>query len=421
MKNKTFKLLLLLFIFMAFPIGVKADDTIKFSLSKSVDSVKSGGLFKVSVKTSNVSDKNTLYDYNLSITFDTNKLEYVGNEAGISNISHNNSTVTVTGKGGTIDSDIELASFDLKTLPGVSGNSNISLTVNSCKVNDDDAKCEDNSTNIKIDPLGTDASLSSLKIPNTTLSPAFSSDVTSYTASITDITELTVHATPTDGNAKVQITDNYKNLQKGENKISVVVVSEDGNNTKTYTINVNLTITPTAEELVKMDATLKNLDVTGQTINFVQTEKKYYLTVENDITELEVKATPNNEKAEVKVEGNKKLIVGKNTITITVTSEDKTKTENYQIIVTRNEQKKKISQTCPDKTSNREWIIFSASLLVTFTLGIVLGYLVCKKEILSKLFKRKKTVETPVEIETFSDTINLDDTVKEVKKEINKK
>ena len=47
-------------------------------------------------------------------------------------------------------------------------------------------------------------------------------------------------------------------------------------------------------------------------------------------------------------------------------------------------------------------------MFVTFTLGIVLGYFLCKKEILNKLFKKKNKKEVPEEIDTLSNTIELD-------------
>ena len=150
--------------------------------------------------------------------------------------------------------------------------------------------------------------------------------------------------------------------------------------------------------------------------------KKYYITVPYDTKKLTIKAVPTNEKAKVEIEGDKKLIVGKNTVKIIITSEDKEKTGNYQIIVTREEQEKEIVQTCPDETSTKEWIVFTICTLLTFTLGIILGYVLCKKDVLKKIFKRrKKKEETPVEVETLSDTIDLTDMVKDVNRKTTKK
>ena len=132
---------------------------------------------------------------------------------------------------------------------------------------------------------------------------------------------------------------------------------------------------------------------------------------------LEITATPENEAAQVQITGADKLVVGKNTVNILVTAEDGTTTKTYSILVTRLAENKKIVPTCPDTTSVKEWIIFSVGLFLTFTLGIVLGYILGKKDILSKIFKKKEVAEEAVEIQTLSDTIDLSDVVEEIKDE----
>ena len=179
-----------------------------------------------------------------------------------------------------------------------------------------------------------------------------------------------------------------------------------------YSVVVTLNLTPTEAELLKASAKLKSLVIKGQKLDFDPDEKKYYLTVPYTVKKLVLTPTAENPKAKVEVDGEKKLIVGKNTVKVTVVSEDKTKIENYQIIVTREDQEKEIVQTCPDEVSTKEWIIFSLAMLFTFTLGIVLGYFLCKKDIFTKIFTKKEKKEEPVEIETLSDTIDLSNTVK---------
>ena len=120
------------------------------------------------------------------------------------------------------------------------------------------------------------------------------------------------------------------------------------------------------------------------------------------------------------MEGNTTLKVGRNTINVVVTSEDNENKETYVLSVTREKQEKKVVQTCPDETSSREWIMFSVSMILTFTLGIVLGYFVCKKEILKKIFKKKNKKETPEAIDTLSDTIEVE-TLKKTKNNEKKK
>ncbi len=421
MRNKTLKLLLFMFIFLALPVSIKAD--VKFSLTKSDDNLKPGNTFTVTVKAEGATQDDTISGYQLTVTYDTNRLQYAeGASSSLSDISANGSTIYINSKNWaevSQNSDFEVGKFNMRIPDGApSGSGNITLSVADCKFDGEtnNDKCSTNSTSVTVAPYGTDASLSSLRIPNTTLKPAFSSDNTSYTATIKDITELSVNATTTDPNAKIQITDNYKKLQKGENKVEIVVTSEDGNNQRVYTVVVTLEMTPTDEELMKANTKLKKLEIKNYSIEFDQDEKKYYLTVPYKTTSLNITALAVNEKAKVKIDGNKKLIVGKNTVKITVTSEDTKNTGTYQILVTRKEQDKAITKTCPDTVSVREWIIFTVSMLVTFTLGIILGYLLCKKDVLKKIFKKKEKVEIPVEVETMSDTIDLSDTVKEIKK-----
>ena len=419
--NKGFfkKLMLFIFLFMLVPINSKA---LTFKLTKSADNLKPGGAVTVIVNGEAGAD--TVTKYNLSVNFDASRLEYAGGaQAANATVSPGGTDVKITTKGPVASTgSFEVARFNFRVKAGApSGNAKLALS-GDCALSDGECSPTLNSSQITVVSLGTDASLSSLKIPNTTLKPSFNTNTTNYTATIQDITELTVNVVPTDSNSKITISDNYKSLQKGENKIDVVVTSEDGQNKKVYSIVVTLNLTPTDEELLKANATLKELTIKGEKIEFEADEKKYYITVPYEKKKLSITALPVNEKAKVEIDGNKKLIVGKNTVKITVTSEDKTKIETYQIIVTRLDEEKEIVQTCPDETSSREWIMFSVAMLFTFTLGIVLGYFLCRKEIIKKLFQKKEEKkEKPVEIETLSDTIDLSETVKKVKKKTKKK
>ena len=83
-----------------------------------------------------------------------------------------------------------------------------------------------------------DATLSSLTISPGELTPAFSADVTEYTAIVGgDVEKLTVSAPANDDKASVSVSGN-EGLQLGENTITCKVTAEDGETTKTYTILV---------------------------------------------------------------------------------------------------------------------------------------------------------------------------------------
>ena len=404
MKNKFLKVFLMIgMLFIGIGTAHAEDGNFTFKIG-GAENVKPGSEFTVDVSVDGPSTEYTLNGYDISISYDTAKLTLI--EGAPNN--------RISGSNLSLDSGQVLAT--LKFRANEAGNSTLKLTGNSILVNGDESTATFNSGTVSIRSLGSDSSLKSLKIPNTTLSPAFDKNKYNYTATVTDVTSVDIEAKPTDSNSSVSITPNASQLVKGENDISIVCKSETGKET-VYTIKVTLNLTPTEEELQALDASLKNLTVKGYKLDFTSNEKKYYLEVDYDVTKLTVNATPTNSKATVKISGDKKLVVGKNTIKLVVTSEDKTKTETYQIIVTRLDEEKEVVKTCPDQTSKKEWIVFTISMLLTFTLGIVLGYFLCRKEVFNKLFKKNKKEDVPVEIETLSDTIDLSSSVKQVKEE----
>ncbi len=82
-----------------------------------------------------------------------------------------------------------------------------------------------------------DAALASLTISPGTLSPAFSEDITDYTATVYgDTTSVAVSAPAKSSGASVSVSG-HENLQVGENAIVCTVTAENGT-TKTYTITV---------------------------------------------------------------------------------------------------------------------------------------------------------------------------------------
>ena len=399
------KLVLFAIIMIIFPKNVHA---LNFKVERSADTVKPGSEVTVYVKAEGVGN-DSLKEYNVSLAYDGTKLEYKSGTSDVATVTQGN-PIVITNGNGTISSDTTLATlvFGVKT-NSKAGDTNLTLTNSGLKTIAGEEKTATNTSSmIKVAALGSDATLSSLKIPNTTLSPKFDKNTLEYAADIKDITERTINAQATDSNAKIMISDNYKSLVKGENIVKISVTAENGTATKTYQIKVNLTMTPTEEEKIKANALLKKLSIEGYDIDFSSDQKKYTLTVPYKEKKVKVLAEAENENAPIEMEGTTSLKVGKNIIKILVTSEDGSTKETYTLTITREKQEKKIVQTCPDETSTREWIVFSVSMLLTFTLGIVLGYFVCKKEVLRKIFKKKNKKEKPQEIDTLSDTIELD-------------
>ena len=408
MKNKLLKVFLFLSLLFIGIGTANAADKFTFSISGAKD-VKPGDTFQVNVSVKGPNTVDTLTGYDISIDFDTKKLSLEGapsNQIVQDGISIGDTEET--------DKSYQLATLNFRVVDGASaGDTTLKLKLNAVKVNgESDDNSKTNSATVSIRSIGTDNTLKSLKIPNTVLTPEFNENIHDYKATVTDVTSIEVKAEPKDSHATVWTNGVDGNLQKGENDVVVACKSESGQENY-YTIKVTLNVTPTEAELKAADTTLSGLTIKGQKIEFTPTEKKYYISVDYETTKINVTATPTNPNAVVEITGNTKFVVGKsNIVKINVTSEDKTKTDTYQIVVTREEEKKEIVKTCPDETSNREWIIFTASLAVIFTLGIILGYVLGKKDVFGKLFKKKNKTEEAVEINTLSDTIDLSDTVK---------
>lgn len=373
---------------------------LQMKVEKSADSIKPGQDVTVNIKTSGVSDSSKLQSYTMNLAFDNTKLDIKSTSGNNISDVNNSNPIVIKKTGGELTSDTSIATIVFTAKQGAkSGDANLTLTSSECTPN-----CENpQSSMVKVVALSSDATLSSLKIPNATLSPKFDKNITEYTTTIQDITEITVNAIASDSNAKIMISDNYKNLQKGDNDIKITVTSEDGKATKTYLIKVKLKMTPTDEEILKASANLIDLKVQGYNIDFTKELKKYTLTVPYKVTKLKINAEAENKNATVEITGNNKFLVGRNAVKINVTSEDEQNKETYTLNVIRSKQKKKIVQTCPDTTSNREWIMFTICTLLTFTLGIVLGYYLSKKEVLKKIFKKKEEKDE----EKLSDTIEV--------------
>jgi hypothetical protein len=84
-----------------------------------------------------------------------------------------------------------------------------------------------------------DATLSSLSVTPGTLTPAFSSAITSYTVNVAnDVESITIAAVPKQDGATVAGDIGTKSLDVGDNSFTVTVTAPNGEDTKDYTIVV---------------------------------------------------------------------------------------------------------------------------------------------------------------------------------------
>ena len=234
MKKLAAGLLTFALMVMLLPAGVVVSFAASGKLSFSDPTASVGDQISVTMK---IAADAALGSSDVMLQYDADALEFV------SGTNSNGGAGSVRVIGSAEAADQKTFSFTLKFNALKAGTS--SITVKSQEVYDADSKAVTldhiGSSSVKINAADTsskDASLASLTISPGTLKPAFSADVTEYTAAVpSDVTSITVSAPAKDGGAKVAVSGN-DDLQDGENTITCTVTAEDGETTKTYTIMV---------------------------------------------------------------------------------------------------------------------------------------------------------------------------------------
>ena len=197
-------------------------------------------------------------------------------------------------------------------------------------------------------PPSSNANLSGLALSTGTLSPAFASGTTSYTAGV-PFNTVSLTVTPTVADATASVTVNGVGttsgnasgaiaLAVGNNTITTVVTAQDGT-TKTYTTTVT-------RSAASGNAQLSALSLSSGTLApaFASGTTNYTAGVSNATTSITVTLTLADATASVTVNGVSTasgnasgaiaLAVGANTITVTVTAQNGTPL-SYTITVTR--------------------------------------------------------------------------------------
>ncbi len=161
------------------------------------------------------------------------------------------------------------------------------------------------------------------------------SSVGTYTINLTgDITDGS-----TDLNTKIgkAVTVTVKAKQTNPSSTGGNSNSGSSSSGKTTTKKPTTTTKPTEEEKKSTDSTLSSLSIAEGAITpeFSKDVKEYAITVPNEVTKLNITATPTDSKAAVSVTEYEELKEGENTITISVTAEDGTTKTDYVIKATR--------------------------------------------------------------------------------------
>lgn len=199
----------------------------------------------------------------------------------------------------------------------VTGNGNYSLKVGDNKI-DIVVTSANNTKNIytinvtRKSPVS--AKLANLEVENYKLVPEYNQNTNDYVVTVNnEVTSLNLIVKTLDPNATYFVKGN-ENFVVGNNKVEIEVTSSDGKQTETYIINVNRQVSSNnyLSYILPSKGTLSP--------SFNKTTNNYTVTVENDITEINIDADTEDSNATMTGNGNYTLNVGENKVEIEVTS-----------------------------------------------------------------------------------------------------
>ena len=292
------------------PGTVRAGDTIAITFSAG------GGIYGGSGSVSFDESQLTLKDYSASVGGDW-KVEFSGNKF----VFYDNSMASPISGSKAIFKATFSVSKDLQ--PGT----NISVSVNNIKLSDGSSDTSLGSKTYSstiAPPLSGNCNLASLTVSNAAISPAFSADTTSYTASVPYSTDtLKVSAEAADSDAAVTVK-NTKLTAGSTTTVSITVKAANGT-TKTYSIKVKRAQDPNYTP--SSNTNLKQLEVKDFQLSpaFSPDVKQYYVWLPYEVDTLTLEADAADKKAEVKIGEGAALTAGKgNDIAVTVIAEDGT-------------------------------------------------------------------------------------------------
>lgn len=183
-------------------------------------------------------------------------------------------------------------------------------------------------------PKSTDNSLKSMTVSNATISPAFSADVTQYTASVPySVEKLEISAKANDSAAKVSVSS--PPLKPSGSTVATVTVTAENGAERVYTIVVEREQDP--NYVASDNCFLASIEVDGFLLSpvFRTDVTEYVVWLPYEVEEVTVTAKAAHSLATAKVSGGSALVAGQdNEITIVCKAEDGTE-RTYKVIAKR--------------------------------------------------------------------------------------
>lgn len=288
-----------------------------------------------------VSGKRTIKDNNVTLTFKINTGDYKEIKFTLFDENGNNGTVTKSYEINPGKKPVtEPATTTATTTPSKSNNANLKTL-----------EIKDEEDNVLV------------------FSPKFDPNVYEYNVEVEGkVKKVNVSATLEDSKSTMIISSNVnEELKPGENnKLVITVTAEDGTK-KAYNLNVK-------RGALNNDATLKSLKIKEvKDFKLKKDVYKYKVKVKENVKKLNISYEQNDENAEVKIEGNKKLKDG-SVIKIIVKAEDGTKKE-YKIEVSKEKEQK--IETSKYSAEKNPFIILGLSIIA---FGLIFGIIYVVKK-----------------------------------------
>lgn len=183
-------------------------------------------------------------------------------------------------------------------------------------------------------PKSTDNTLKSLSASNATISPAFSSDVTRYTAEVPfEVEKLDLMASANDSKATVSI-DNPTLKPGGTTDVTVTVTAENGS-VKVYTISVKREQDP--NYVPSGDNDLSGITVEGFLLSpfFDPTVTEYVIWLPYETESVTISGTASDALASVEVVGGEVLEAGRDNVIQIICTAENGQQKIYTVIAKR--------------------------------------------------------------------------------------
>ena len=206
----------------------------------------------------------------------------------------------------------------------------------------------------------------------------FKSETTSYEVTVPENTE-TVEVYAKVQNAKATVTGTgKKNLEKGENKVEVVVTAEDGTK-KTYTINIIREIQQeeygNTAKVTENSNGLSELKISNLSLSpeFKTDIYEYSTKYIGEETKVNIETKPTSEDYIVEVTGNENLQEGENIITILVSEKNGDNVATYQITLNKSlVDEEAIAREEAEKKEKQQKTIIGVVIAVVILIAIIL-------------------------------------------------